>query len=170
VSIEEIADAAGISRRTFFRYFESRDDLLAATPARSMIRAMRSVRDRPARESIVDALLATARETPRSEHESEIMRLSAQVMARSPGAWTRALGPLRRATDPLFSETVAHRLRGAGRSDAGADVIGAAIAAVVVRVYCDWVAAGCAGGFADRLQEGFRQLAGVFAPAKQRGA
>ena len=165
MSIDEIADAAGISRRTFFRYFESRDDLLAATPARSMIRAIRSVRDRPAHESIVDALVATARETPRSAHESEIMRLSAQVMARSPGAWARALGPLRRATDPLFAETVAHRLRGVGQSDAGADAIGAAIAAIVVRVYCNWVTAGCAGEFADRLQEGFRRVADVIAPA-----
>src|SRR5262245_12951543 len=97
VTTEEIADAAGISRRTFFRYFQSRDDLLAATPTRFLIRSLQSLRERPARESLVDALLATARSQIHSQEDLEIMSLSAKVMARSPEGWSKALAPLRRA-------------------------------------------------------------------------
>src|SRR5262245_43297660 len=168
VTTEEIAEAAGISRRTFFRYFQSRDDLLAAAPARFLIRSLQALRERPRHESIVDALLATARSGIYSDEEAEIMQLSAGVMARSPEAWITALGPLRRATDELFGEAVAYRLRLANQSEAHADVVAAGLAAVVVRAYWRWVAAGCAGEFADRLQQGLEKFIEVVGARRRR--
>src|SRR5262249_56907833 len=88
--------------------------------------------------------------------EGGLMGLAARVMARSPEAWASALGPLRRRTDEMFEEMVAHRLRLAGRDDTNADVIAAGLAAIVVRAYCNWVSGGCKGEFAERLQQGFR--------------
>lgn len=168
MTTEEIAEAAGISRRTFFRYFQSRDDLLAATPARFLIRSLQSLRERPAHESIVDALLATARSPIHSDEEVEIMQLSARVMARSPEAWKTALGPLRRATDELFADAVAHRMRLANRSEANADVVAAGLAAMVVRAYWRWVEAGCVGEFSERLQQGLEQFIDAVGPRRKR--
>lgn len=168
VSAEDIAEAAGISRRTFFRYFQSRDDILAALPARAMMQACRAVCERPAQESILEALFAIARDLPYAGEDEEMAQMSRQVMARFPEAWARALGRLRRATDYIFAEMAGHRLRLAGRDDAGADVIGAALAAVVVQVYCSWVDEDCDGAFADRLQDGFGALAEIGLPEARR--
>ena len=164
VAVEEIAEAAGISRRTFFRYFQSRNDILAAMPRRALSRASRAVCERPAHESIIDALLATARDKHLSAEEFEIMRLSGEVMARSPEAWARALGPLRCAMDLIFTQMVAYRLRLSGRSDAGADVIAAGLVAVAVHVYRMWMGEGCIGEFADRLEQGFKHLTVIGLP------
>jgi AcrR family transcriptional regulator len=58
VTVEEIAHAAGISRRTFFRYFPSRDDVLAALPMRHVHRLCDRFAARPAHEGVLDAFIA----------------------------------------------------------------------------------------------------------------
>src|ERR1700759_2906087 len=63
VTVERIAAAAGISMRTFFRYFGSRDEGLAALP-RSLIEPLCArVRARPAHESVIEAFSAAVQET-----------------------------------------------------------------------------------------------------------
>ena len=52
VTIDHIAEAAGISNRTFFRYFATRDEVLAALPRRSLGRLSELVRARPPSESV----------------------------------------------------------------------------------------------------------------------
>jgi AcrR family transcriptional regulator len=167
VTVMEIAEAAGISRRTFFRYFQSKDEILAAMPRRALNRASQAVCERPARESIIDALVATSRDKHLSSGDDEIMRLSGKVMARSPQAWSRALGRLRSATDQIFTRMLANRLRLAGRNEAGADVIGVALAAIVTHVYRAWVNEGCVGEFADLLEHGLQHLTKAGLPAQR---
>ncbi|HEY2332223.1 MAG TPA: TetR family transcriptional regulator [Acidimicrobiales bacterium] len=58
VTVEDIAQAAGISRRTFFRYFPSRDDVLAALPMRHVHRLCVRWKARPAHEGFLDAFIA----------------------------------------------------------------------------------------------------------------
>ncbi len=55
-TVEEIADAALISPRTFFRYFASKDDLLLARGRDDMTVAARSLAERPADEPVTDSL------------------------------------------------------------------------------------------------------------------
>ena len=62
VTVESIADAAGVSVRTFRNYFSSKGEAIAAGHLERMLRIADTLRDRPAAEplwdSIVQAVLA----------------------------------------------------------------------------------------------------------------
>jgi AcrR family transcriptional regulator len=60
VSVEEIARAAGISPRTFFRYFRTRGDVFAALPLRHTEYLCRNATARPGDESVMQAFIAAA--------------------------------------------------------------------------------------------------------------
>jgi AcrR family transcriptional regulator len=57
-TVEEIAEAALISPRTFFRYFSSKEDLLFARGREEMALAARSLAERPPDEPLMDSLRA----------------------------------------------------------------------------------------------------------------
>lgn len=58
VTVAQICADAGISQRTFFRYFASRDDTLGALPRRRVERIAHCLRARPQDERLLDALQA----------------------------------------------------------------------------------------------------------------
>ncbi|HET7138731.1 MAG TPA: TetR/AcrR family transcriptional regulator [Arthrobacter sp.] len=57
-TVEDIADAAGISRRTFFNYFGSTDAALAAVTQSFLDSALQQFRQRPADEPILESARA----------------------------------------------------------------------------------------------------------------
>lgn len=59
VTVEEIAEAAGISRRTFHNYFSTKNDALAYYPENWPTHFSTILRSRPARESAFEALSHT---------------------------------------------------------------------------------------------------------------
>ncbi|MEV0782605.1 TetR family transcriptional regulator [Streptomyces sp. NPDC050423] len=60
VTVEAVADAAGISRRTFSNYFTGKEDALLYGEEQQIGDLVRAVRERPAEESAWTALRATA--------------------------------------------------------------------------------------------------------------
>ncbi|MFF9505619.1 TetR family transcriptional regulator [Streptomyces sp. NPDC014724] len=58
VTVEAVADAAGISRRTFSNYFMGKEDALLYGEEQQIRALVRTVRDRPAEESAWTALRA----------------------------------------------------------------------------------------------------------------
>ncbi|MBT2888429.1 TetR family transcriptional regulator, partial [Streptomyces sp. McG5] len=58
VTVEAIADAAGISRRTFSNYFAGKEDALLYGKEQYIQRLLDAVRDRPAEETNWQALRA----------------------------------------------------------------------------------------------------------------
>lgn len=158
VSIEEIALAAGMSRRSFFRYFRTKDEILAAMPTRQMLVSSVAVCNRPEKESIVEAILATTRNIQFSDQEQEIIHLSQTVMFRYPDAWARAVGDLRRAMDKIYEGMIAHRLQGHECDDFTIGVVAAGLAAIVVYTYTNWVNNGCNGDFANLLEGGLKSF------------
>src|SRR3954471_15105523 len=62
VTVDQIATAAGISTRTFFRYFRNPRDVLTAVPLRESRRMCRALLARPVEESLLDGFHAWFRE------------------------------------------------------------------------------------------------------------
>src|SRR2546427_8399298 len=56
VTVADLAAAAGVSRRTFFRYFASKDDVLWAQSDRLQARVLAALQRRPSTEPPVEAV------------------------------------------------------------------------------------------------------------------
>lgn len=79
-TVEEVADAAGISRRSFFRYFESKDDLLALNTVLCGEVICQTVVSCPANLSLLDVVretvLAGVRFTEAQKHTRQIIEIA----------------------------------------------------------------------------------------------
>ena len=92
VTLEQIAHASGISRRTFFRYYASRDDILAAFPRRLIGRLAQHVRDRPPTESVIAAFAAAERLIENIPEDEDYLTLWRKVIESSPDVAARVFG------------------------------------------------------------------------------
>ncbi|MDP5226741.1 MULTISPECIES: TetR family transcriptional regulator [Arthrobacter] len=127
---EDLADAAGISRRTFFNYFPSPEAALAATVQIFLDGAIEEFRNRPHQESVLDSAIAAvtalvepgalsrmARVCLLTENQPQVQRW--QLMA-----WDEATGKLSAAAverlgteaDPFFVRTMVGAIIGAGKA------------------------------------------------------
>ncbi len=157
VTVEQIAEAAGISMRTFFRYFAGRDDLLAALPMRKLEAISNLVRARPPEESLVQALLRAVAAAQGADPEMEMVLLWGIAVHRSPDAALEAMAHSTLTMNGTFQAIVAERL-GIDESDPQAGALGAAISGLVAYAYSRWVSEGGVGSLADMLAESFATL------------
>lgn len=77
VTVADIAEAMGVSRRTFFRYFASKDQVLQAHAVRLQTRVVRALERRPSDEGAAAALCGAFLDTAdvgQSERESMLLR------------------------------------------------------------------------------------------------
>jgi AcrR family transcriptional regulator len=82
ITVDEIARAAGISQRTFFRYFPTRGDVFAALPLRHTEYLCAHAAERPADEGVLEAFTAAAAEGG-DEFEDDLLRQWAQTVGSS---------------------------------------------------------------------------------------
>jgi AcrR family transcriptional regulator len=126
-TVEQIAQAAGMSRRTFFRYFAGKDELILDKLLEAGDRLADALRARPADESAWAALRGAFDSVVAGQEQNpEAARRLGQLLRDEPSTrgtmevrrrrWTATLGPL-----------VAERLP-AGTPLTGAAVAGAAVA------------------------------------------
>jgi len=146
VSVQDIADAVGMSARTFFRYFASKDDILLDYERHLQARLCAALRARPASEGAVTALrnaYITTSTVAREDHDAVVAR--ARVLAAAPGLRARVHG------EWMFrSREVAGLLADRLGVDAAADprplVIAAAMSAAAAAAWDYWLER---GGTAD---------------------
>ncbi|MGK5451226.1 TetR family transcriptional regulator [Streptomyces radiopugnans] len=120
VTVEAISEAAGVSPRTFFNYFDSRDDAFVMVDAESGARVRRGVLEAPAGLSPLEALReAMAAELAEIEQRHEVWDLHARVLSASPHLLARSLAA--HLADELgLAEALAERLGGPAATAAGA--------------------------------------------------
>ncbi|HEY2484901.1 MAG TPA: TetR family transcriptional regulator [Candidatus Binataceae bacterium] len=111
VTVDEIADAADISKRTFFRYFSSKEDLLLGDRQRyddSLATAV--AKERPG-QSAVDMLRNIIVEMSREvEAEADLTRLRLELFRKYPETMSGAFEQ-QRAWSSTLTAVVAQRMR-----------------------------------------------------------
>lgn len=144
VSVDDIAAAAGMSQRSFFRYFATKDEVLRRY-WRSMTSALvAAFRTRPDTDDPAGALRSALRTTAHVEpaHRARIHALG-RLLIETPEVWSRMLG------DSFLDEGVAHELarRRGERPDALAPT--ALATAIVGAATAGWTAWLRSAGDAD---------------------
>jgi AcrR family transcriptional regulator len=157
VTVDDISAAAGISQRTFFRYFATKDEITLDLMRRLDDRLVAAVAARPADEGPITALREGFRATSRMEPgaRTRVLRL-AEVMESVPGLRARAqgerlLGPgglVHRLTDLLAP----------GRSDRRLRTAISAMVAVASIEFERWADAGGRGDLSKQIGEALQVL------------
>ena len=123
VTIEQIARAAGLSSRTFFRHFPSKADLLTASARRRYGAVCDEMARRPRFESTFTALCESFVEGALFDpQEAELAVLQRRLLRTQPGVAER----LREGAEPMgdrLTSIVAQRLDLDPRSDITADLV-----------------------------------------------
>jgi len=164
VTVEQIAAEAGISKRTFFRYFRNPLDVLTAVPARESRRMCDALLARPAGEHLLDGFHAWFHEmaerdlsTPTAVLEAETVLLWGAIVREAPEliqSESRAMIVL----SANLHEVVRARM-GFGRGDdEKVGVLSAALAAMIWYVYARSVLDGDPAHLTARLDEAFGLL------------
>lgn len=156
VTTEQIAEAAGISVRTFFRYFPTRDDVLAALPRRQNEQMCRRVAARPASESILEAFIAAAHE-PLEKAEEDMVRLWGRAIRRAPVRELQG-GSADDGMVAAFGAVIAARL-GVKRSDRRARLLATAIASVTWFTFMEWIESGAKQPLSKMMESSIDVLA-----------
>jgi AcrR family transcriptional regulator len=131
VTVEQIAEAAGISRRTFYRYFDTIDDILCEMPRRSLRRMSDALAARPPSETLIEALVNMTHDLNKTKEEDHIQRLGFQVAQRSPNIWFRAMSRVQGSTNETYQNMIADRLGTSGGNPAHAPLLTAVMMALI---------------------------------------
>jgi AcrR family transcriptional regulator len=141
VTVEQIAYDAGISIRTFFRYFRNARDILTAVPIRESRRMSQALLGRPAGESLLDGFHAWFHEmddsrgsSPTGTLEQEALELWSGIMRNAPDL-VRSESRATTALAAELSEVVRVRLGFDAADDEKVGVLSAAFAAVIWYVF-----------------------------------
>jgi mycofactocin system transcriptional regulator len=128
-TVEDIAAAVGISRRTLFRYYESKRDIVWGEFAVELVRLRQHLRDAPADEPIMDVLRRAVVSTNRfGAGELDELRIRVSLISSVPALvahsavryaeWRQVVAEfaaerLGEAPDDLGPQTLAHAALGA---------------------------------------------------------
>ena len=140
VTAEQIAAAAGISVRTFFRYFQTKDDVLSAMPLRVIETMCTTVESRPPGEPILD----TWRQSIAGAYDTQDVR-AAQLLHRiirtQPALEHRIVIGDSRLSEMLVT-TIARRLGVDPATDLRPSVLGVAILGALNAAFVRWTTRG----------------------------
>ncbi|MEU5678062.1 TetR/AcrR family transcriptional regulator [Streptomyces rochei] len=163
VTVEAISAAAGVSVRTFFNYFDTRDDAFVVIDADAGARMRAAVLDAPPGLPPLEVLRgALAAEIAEAEQQHELWRLHAEVLHASPHLLARGVGA-HMAAEAELAEAIAERL---GDTGGLYPRLLAAVAGTAVRISMDhWSAHQEEAAFLDVFHKVFSLLAaGLPAP------
>lgn len=152
VTVDEIASVAGISPRTFFRYYSSKDDIVLELARRLDERLIAAVAARPADEGPITALREGFRATSRMEPSERGRVLSiARILGSVPALRAQSQGERIFDNDGLVRRLVAELSR---RSrDRRLPVAVRAMVAAAGMEFEEWATGGGRGDLSKRVTD-----------------
>ncbi|WP_319436589.1 TetR/AcrR family transcriptional regulator [Mycobacterium sp. RTGN5] len=142
VTVAQLADDAGVTQRTFFRHFPTKEAVLFRDYETQLEWFAEALARRPANESLFDAVLGSVVSFP---HDLEVVRQAAILRATLIDG-DRAAGHLRvvqASFAEVLTEFVKRRYPDLPDVDLIAEVAGAALAAALVTAVERWGRDGC---------------------------
>ena len=144
VTVTELAREAGVTERTFFRHFPTKEAVLFQDYETQLEWLAEALAQRPASESLFDTVLASVAAFP---HDLEVVRQAATARAELISADRIAshLRVVQSSFAAVLAEFVRNRKPDVANVDLVAEVAGSAIAAALVVAVENWGRNGCAG-------------------------
>ncbi|MET8760804.1 TetR family transcriptional regulator [Lentzea sp. NPDC004782] len=160
VRVDEIAEAANVSPRTYNNYFASRDQAIVAGITASRALAVASaLRARPSGEPLVDSIIAAFAEQYREPPTEALALITSTPSLREAYLDSTA------SMEPPIAEVIAERL---GKDPVGAEVLAAAVSAaarIAVQRWVDQRPSGLVVVSAASVEDHLREAIGHLAPA-----
>ncbi|WP_437967935.1 TetR family transcriptional regulator [Sorangium sp. So ce260] len=159
-TLDEVLGAVEISRRTFFRYFESKEDLLIAWMDQLIEVACEAVRARPPGEPPLVALRSAIRDTLGRLYAGNLPRFVAvqRFVARTPAVRARQSERLGHCAEAIC-EPLAARMNLDPQRDLAPRVLANCAIAIMNCAIDAWIARGATEDLIALADEGFRALA-----------
>jgi len=162
VTMDDIAEELGVSARTLFRYFPSKEEILLGVPRRSVQALVDELgRIDPADDPVRSLWNAFRDAAVLQGAELGLLRLWREAMLEAPASSARALGERVMAVEGLVCE----RCAAAMGVDAGADVrphvVAAALSAGSMAVLRFWFDHGTTGDLAALYDDAYPSIAAV---------
>jgi AcrR family transcriptional regulator len=163
-TVDEIAEAAEVGRRTFFRYFPAKESVLFHD-VESQIEAMvTSLRERPPEESPDQALMATMRRAASCFAEDADRRaLMGKVAAENESLFSHHRAVIMRRMEDALAEQVARR-RGLDTPDLATQAAVAAVLAAFGSAIRHWIVGGAQGSLPDMVETALDAAQAALAP------
>jgi AcrR family transcriptional regulator len=148
VTVTELAREAGVTERTFFRHFPSKEAVLFKDYETQVEWLAEALASRPGSEPIFDAVLASILSFP---HDLEVVRQAATARAEMISAERIAahLRVVQASFANVITDFVKKRHSDMPDINLFADVAGATLAAALVVAVENWGRTGCAGNLAE---------------------
>jgi AcrR family transcriptional regulator len=148
VTVTELAGEAGVTERTFFRHFPSKEAVLFQDYETQVEWLSEALAQRPASESLIDAVLASIASFP---YDLEVVRQAATARAELITADRIAshLRVVQSSFAGVITEFIRDRYSDTADIDLIAEVAGATIAAALVVAVEHWGRNGCTGDLGE---------------------
>jgi AcrR family transcriptional regulator len=170
VTVDEIASAAGVSSRTFFNYFASKEDAIVGSTESSTARVVQELVSRPAAELPIDALRAAVHASAdHLEADPDDWIIRHRLVARYPALGVRYAARLSAVEHELVAEVARRTRLDADVDTYPAALVSAAMAAARVALTV-WQARERRASLPDLFDEVFDQLASGFSLVPRRSA
>lgn len=160
VTVEQIAAAADVAPRTFFRYFDSKEEAYLADHKEKVALLREALLARPPEEGPLTAVRAAMLSLAGDfEIDRDQIMCKAALIEKSPALQMRALemhAELRRIT----TEAIAERMGVDPNADVRPAVIAAAVAGALQATTEHWVASGAEGDLPTLVTSAFELLDG----------
>ena len=165
VTVTELAREAGVTERTFFRHFPTKEAVLFQDYETQLHWLAEALAQRPASESLFDAVLASVAAFP---HDLEVVRQAATARTELISADRIAshLRVVQSSFAQVLTEFVRNRHPEVANNDLDAEVAGSVLAAALVVAVENWGRNGCSadlGGLVaaslDLVRSGLAPLA-----------